>query len=249
MLALAVLTAAVAGACPQNLANGIETPPGARQLVTVEAKVAKTTHAELRTWRRTGDCWVAAAGPVRRPARPQRALGEPERGRRHDADGPLRDRPHDVRQRAEPRRPFRLPAPPLRRLVGRGSLVADLQLLPARPVRHAAALRRRERGHVAAASPVSLPRGDRVQHAPRRARPRLGHLPARADRRADDRLCQPAARRAASCAPLAAPGRAADDCDRHDPGSCARRVTFPTFLPCPTTSPSCRRGCARSGRR
>ncbi len=63
MLALAVLTAAVAGACPQNLANGIETPPGARQLVTVEAKVAKTTHAELRTWRRAGGCWVAAAGP------------------------------------------------------------------------------------------------------------------------------------------------------------------------------------------
>ena len=63
MLALAVLTAAVAGACPQNLANGIETPPGARQLVTVEAKVAKTTHAELRTWRRAGDCWVAATGP------------------------------------------------------------------------------------------------------------------------------------------------------------------------------------------
>ena len=35
----------------------------ATQLVTVEAKVAKTTHATLRTWRRAGDCWVAVAGP------------------------------------------------------------------------------------------------------------------------------------------------------------------------------------------
>ena len=63
MLALALLTAAVAGACPQNLANGLETPASARQLLTVEAKVAKTTYAELRTWRRARDCWVATAGP------------------------------------------------------------------------------------------------------------------------------------------------------------------------------------------
>ncbi len=63
MLALAVLTAAVAGACPQNLANGIETPAGARQLVTVEAKSASTTFATLTAWRRSAGCWVEAAGP------------------------------------------------------------------------------------------------------------------------------------------------------------------------------------------
>jgi L,D-peptidoglycan transpeptidase YkuD (ErfK/YbiS/YcfS/YnhG family) len=67
VLALALLTSAVAAACPQNLAAGIETPASAKQLVTVEAKVTKTTHATLRTWRRKGGCWVAAAGPY--PAR------------------------------------------------------------------------------------------------------------------------------------------------------------------------------------
>jgi len=63
MLALAVLAAAVAGACPQNLANGLDTPPGARQLITVEAAVASTTHATLRTWRRPGRCWLPVGGP------------------------------------------------------------------------------------------------------------------------------------------------------------------------------------------
>jgi L,D-peptidoglycan transpeptidase YkuD (ErfK/YbiS/YcfS/YnhG family) len=63
VLAFAVLTAAVAAACPQNLASGIETPASARQLITVEANVARTTHASLRTWRRSGRCWVAAGGP------------------------------------------------------------------------------------------------------------------------------------------------------------------------------------------
>ena len=63
MLALTLLVAAATAACPQNLANGLETPATARQLLTVEAKVARTTYATLRTWRRDGKCWVAAAGP------------------------------------------------------------------------------------------------------------------------------------------------------------------------------------------
>ena len=63
MLALALLTSAIAAACPPNLANGLETPATARQLLTVEAKVARTTYATFRTWRRDGSCWVAAAGP------------------------------------------------------------------------------------------------------------------------------------------------------------------------------------------
>jgi L,D-peptidoglycan transpeptidase YkuD (ErfK/YbiS/YcfS/YnhG family) len=67
VLALALLTSAVAAACPQNLASELETPAGAKQLITVEAKVAKTTDATLRTWRRSKGCWVAVAGPF--PAR------------------------------------------------------------------------------------------------------------------------------------------------------------------------------------
>jgi L,D-peptidoglycan transpeptidase YkuD (ErfK/YbiS/YcfS/YnhG family) len=68
VLALTLLVAAATAACPQNLASSIETPATARQLVTVEAKVARTTYASLRTWRRAGTgCWVAAAGPY--PAR------------------------------------------------------------------------------------------------------------------------------------------------------------------------------------
>ena len=63
MHALAVLTSARAAACPQNLAAGIETPATARQLVTVEAKVARTTYAQLRTWRKVDGCWLAAGGP------------------------------------------------------------------------------------------------------------------------------------------------------------------------------------------
>ena len=63
VLALAVLASTLAAACPQNLAAGIETPATARQLITVEAKLARTTFAELRTWRKVDGCWVAAAGP------------------------------------------------------------------------------------------------------------------------------------------------------------------------------------------
>ena len=63
MLALSVLAAAAAFACPANLANGLETPATAKQLVTVEAKVMATTYASLRTWTRTGACWTPAAGP------------------------------------------------------------------------------------------------------------------------------------------------------------------------------------------
>jgi L,D-peptidoglycan transpeptidase YkuD (ErfK/YbiS/YcfS/YnhG family) len=67
VLALALLTSAVAAACPQTLADRVDAPADARQLITVEAKVAKTTRATLRTWRRERGCWVAVAGPY--PAR------------------------------------------------------------------------------------------------------------------------------------------------------------------------------------
>jgi L,D-peptidoglycan transpeptidase YkuD (ErfK/YbiS/YcfS/YnhG family) len=63
VLALAVLASTLAAACPANLANGLTTPAASSQLITVEAKVARTTYAELRTWRRVDGCWVATAGP------------------------------------------------------------------------------------------------------------------------------------------------------------------------------------------
>lgn len=64
MLALALLASSVAAACPANLAERVDAPASARQLITVEAKVARTTYAELRTWRRSGaGCWTAVAGP------------------------------------------------------------------------------------------------------------------------------------------------------------------------------------------
>lgn len=64
---LPLLLATVTSACPANLAGGVETPPSAKQLITVEATVARTTYATLRTWKRSGGCWVAVAGPY--PAR------------------------------------------------------------------------------------------------------------------------------------------------------------------------------------
>jgi L,D-peptidoglycan transpeptidase YkuD (ErfK/YbiS/YcfS/YnhG family) len=57
------LAAAAMAACPANTANALDTPASAQQLVTVEAKVARTTYASLRTWRRVDGCWVVAAGP------------------------------------------------------------------------------------------------------------------------------------------------------------------------------------------
>ena len=63
MLAFAVLTAALAVACPPSVASAIEAPAGSRQLITVEAKVERTTFAQLTTWRRVHGCWVKAGGP------------------------------------------------------------------------------------------------------------------------------------------------------------------------------------------
>jgi len=67
VLALALIASTLAAACPANLANGLDAPASAKQLVTVEAPVARTTYATLRTWKRSGACWVAVAGPY--PAR------------------------------------------------------------------------------------------------------------------------------------------------------------------------------------
>ena len=63
MVAFAALASTLALACPQNVANGLDTPATARQLVTVEANSMRTTYATLRSWKRSHGCWVAAGGP------------------------------------------------------------------------------------------------------------------------------------------------------------------------------------------
>jgi L,D-peptidoglycan transpeptidase YkuD (ErfK/YbiS/YcfS/YnhG family) len=64
---LATFLAALTAACPSSLANDLRPQPAASQLITVEAATTRTTHASLRTWRRSGACWAAAGGPY--PAR------------------------------------------------------------------------------------------------------------------------------------------------------------------------------------
>jgi L,D-peptidoglycan transpeptidase YkuD (ErfK/YbiS/YcfS/YnhG family) len=53
------VVAALAASCPSFPA----VPPATTQLVTVSASRLRTTSATLRTWRRTGDCWLPVAGP------------------------------------------------------------------------------------------------------------------------------------------------------------------------------------------
>jgi len=62
---LATLAAAAAiAACPPNLAQSLDSvPAGAQQLITVEAKVARTTYASLRTWKLSRGCWTAVGKP------------------------------------------------------------------------------------------------------------------------------------------------------------------------------------------
>jgi L,D-peptidoglycan transpeptidase YkuD (ErfK/YbiS/YcfS/YnhG family) len=71
MLAAAhIAAAAIAAACPANVATDLRRPPpaSARQLITVQAPTTRTTYVTARIWRRgAGPCWVAAGGPY--PAR------------------------------------------------------------------------------------------------------------------------------------------------------------------------------------
>ena len=62
-LALQLLTAVISVGCPANLANELRPAPRGSQLITVEAARARTTHATIRTWRRSGGCWRAVGGP------------------------------------------------------------------------------------------------------------------------------------------------------------------------------------------
>ena len=67
MLLAASLAAALAAACPANVANDLRPQPAGLQLITAEAATARTSYATLRTWRRSGRCWRPVGGPY--PAR------------------------------------------------------------------------------------------------------------------------------------------------------------------------------------
>ncbi|HWH06722.1 MAG TPA: L,D-transpeptidase family protein [Gaiellaceae bacterium] len=61
---LAVAAATVAAACPANLANGLDVEARTKQLLTVEAKVARTTHATLQRWQRAANGCFVRVGPA-----------------------------------------------------------------------------------------------------------------------------------------------------------------------------------------
>jgi L,D-peptidoglycan transpeptidase YkuD (ErfK/YbiS/YcfS/YnhG family) len=48
-----------AAACPPTVANRLTSTDTARQLVTVVAPTRRSTRAELRLWRKRGECWEA----------------------------------------------------------------------------------------------------------------------------------------------------------------------------------------------
>ena len=82
VLAAQLAAAALAAACPSNLANDLTPQPTGSQLITVEAATAATTHATVRTWRRSGACWVATGGPY-----PARVGRNGLSGNRREGDG------------------------------------------------------------------------------------------------------------------------------------------------------------------
>jgi L,D-peptidoglycan transpeptidase YkuD (ErfK/YbiS/YcfS/YnhG family) len=63
VLLASLASLALTAACPSSVANDLRPQPAGSQLITVEAASTKTTYATLRTWRRSGGCWVAAGGP------------------------------------------------------------------------------------------------------------------------------------------------------------------------------------------
>ncbi len=146
----------------------------------------------------------AVVGLARRTGR----LGQPARGRPHDARWVVRHRAHDVRRRPEPGRPLPLSANRLRRLVGRGSAVAVLQPVPSPPLRGAPAVPRHDRRHVDLADRLPASRLHPLQHRSGRAGTRVGDLPTREHRQADTRVHQPPGAATRQDAALAPTGRA-----------------------------------------
>jgi L,D-peptidoglycan transpeptidase YkuD (ErfK/YbiS/YcfS/YnhG family) len=64
VLVASLAAAALGLACPANIANDLRPQPQGSQLVTVEAASTRTTHATLRTWRRSEGCWRPVHGPL-----------------------------------------------------------------------------------------------------------------------------------------------------------------------------------------
>ena len=54
---------AQSSACPSALPDGLTSIGSATQLVTVVPPRRSATQAELRLWRKSGACWLEAAGP------------------------------------------------------------------------------------------------------------------------------------------------------------------------------------------
>ena len=185
MLTLALALVLHVQACPQRI------------VVTVPSTRSTTASVSLL------ECGRRAGGPWARPRRLPRRLRPPPRGRRHDPARHVRDRPDGLRARRRPRRAAPLPPARLRRLVGRGSPLAELQPLPARRLRLEPAVRRRQRGALARASRLPGVRG-RANTTPPPPVPGRGsaiflHVEHRA---ADERLRQP------RTGPAALPARA-----------------------------------------
>ena len=199
MLLASLASIALAAGCPSNLANELRPQPAGSQLITVEATSTKSTYATLRTWRRSGGCWVAVGRPY-----PARVGRNGIRKNRREGDG------------TTPIGTFRIgrvmygnePNPGVKFRYQRLRCGDWWNEDPSSPtyntlVRPISALPRQGRAPLAGDDGVPPLRGDRVQHAPGRPGPRLGDLPARADRPPDERLHQSPPRRSRPRAALA----------------------------------------------
>ena len=207
-----------AASCPANLANDLATPPptASRQLITVEAATSRATYATARAWVRRDGCWMKAGGPYT-----ARVGRNGVRTNKREADGatPAGTFPIGGTMYGNSRSPgvsypyVRLrcgdwwvedsmsPAYNTFQRVGCGRkppfkvTTPDLSTSP-RAYAHLAVIEYNMH-------PVVSGRGSR-------------DLPARSDRKSDERLCQPAPPCSRSRAPLARTRRATRDRDRYD---------------------------------
>ena len=198
LLAAQIAAAALAAGCPSNVANNLRTPPppDSQQLITVEAASTRTTYATARIWRRSGACWAAAGGPY-----PARVGANGLRVNRREGDGttPIGTFPIGPTMYGNDANPgVRFPYVRLR--------CGDWWVEDSRSAAY----------NTFQGTPRLRALGrDRVQHEPGRPGPRLGDLPARADRRPDERLRQPPRPGSRARAPLAIAGGGAA-VRRHD---------------------------------
>ena len=166
--------------------------------------MARTTYAELRTWRRADGCWVAAAGPFG-----ARVGKNGLSANRREGDGTTPTGTYRIGRTMYGNEPnpgvrFRY-----RRLRCGDWWDEDPSSPTYNSFQHVACgttppFAGDSEGMWQQPRPYPVSRGHRVQHAPGRPGQGLRDLPARADRRADDRLHLAAEGRAAGGAALAA---------------------------------------------